>query len=240
MLSVASALRGAVRPAAWGKLPPNVFTAPASVGSCRAWHRAPGLPWKIYHPSIQKPESILEPKGSLTGPARYIPKDLRHAKYIESIRTGEYLGADWPYNFLPGSFWQKRRYNVAYHPIAADLSTSPGICFFPRLNVWNVEWQEGGKQRLRWFRAQYGFQRAKMNAEDFRASLVAAGRVDNMRTERHARVQAIAGEPARIMRMKKKFIRLRFKDARRRGNSATKGGPEKRVRDDYKKRGVLL
>lgn len=214
--------------------------APAFLGSCRGVHKAPGVPWKIYHPHIQKPERMLEPEGCLTGPARYIPKGLRHAKYIESIRTGEYLGPDWPYNFLPGTFWRQRRYNAQYHPIPADVSTTSGVQYYTRLNVWNVMWYEGEQQRFRFFRAQYGFTRAKRSAEEFRAKLVAAGRVDGARSERSARVLAIAGEAGRLLKMKKLFIRANFKDARRRGNSGTKLGPEKKTREDYKKRGLLL
>eukprot|EP00971_Amphidinium_carterae_P192395 3817702-Amphidinium_carterae.1 len=50
-----------------------------------------------------------------------------------------------------------------------------------------------GKQKIKWFRAQYGFLKAKYAAEDFRRKLIAAGRVDNRRTERQIRLQHMAG-----------------------------------------------
>lgn len=197
--------------------------------------KAPGVPYKIYHPSIQEPEGKLRMRGNIDGVARYVPKDFRHHRYIESVRSGEYLGADWPFNQLSGVFWKTRRYNVNYHPIPADSSPFPGVHFFYRLNVWACEWYENEKQRVRWFRAGFGFVNARKSAETFRKRLVEAGRVDNRRTERQTRQQHIAGQSQRNMR-KKKFA---LKDARRKGNSGTKLGPEWKARKDYKKRGLL-
>lgn len=197
--------------------------------------KAPGVPYKIYHPSIQEPEAKVKITGSLQGPAKFIPKDFRHQQYIDAIRSGEYLGEDWPYNFLSGPFWKGRRYNATYNPIPADSSIYPGVHFFYRLNVWACEWTENGKQRVRWFRAGFGFNRGREAAEDFRRRLVEAGRVDNRRTERQIRLQHLAGQARRNL-FKKKFA---VKDARRKGNSGTKLGPEWRARKDYKKRGLL-
>ncbi|CAE8682862.1 unnamed protein product, partial [Polarella glacialis] len=161
--------------------------------------------------------------------------NFRHQQFIESMRSGEYLGADWPYNCLGGTFWKDRRYNVNYNPIPADMSTFPGILFLPRLNVWSVEWYEQEKQRIRWFRANYGFKRAQQHAEDFRRALVAAGRVDNRRTEREIRLQSLASSEARSL-FKKKYAK---KDSRRLGNSGSKLGPQRKARRDYQKRGLL-
>lgn len=197
--------------------------------------KAPDVPYKIYHPSIQEPENKLKIQGALTGPAKFVPRNYRHQQYIESIRTGEFLGADWPYNGLSRPFWKTRRYNATYNPIPPDSSPYPGVHFFYRLNVWAVEWYENGKQRVRWFRAGFGFVRARKAAEDFRRTLVEAGRVDNRRTERQVRMQHLAGKAARRLR-KKKFT---LKDARRLGNSGTKQGPEWKARKDYKRRGLL-
>jgi len=197
--------------------------------------KAPGVPYKIYHPSIQEPENKLKLTARLEGPAKFIPKDFRHQQFIESIRTGEYLGEDWPYNFLGGTFWKARRYNAEYHPIPPDSSSYPGVHFFYRLNVWAVEWYENDKQRVRWFRAVFGFMRAKRSAEEFRRRLVESGRVDNRRTERQIRQQHLAGHAQRNLR-KKKFMQ---KDARRKGNSGVKRGPEWKTRKDYKERGLL-
>lgn len=218
---------------------PNVLLLPALSLHVARRHghkiKAPGVPYHIYHPSIQEPENKLKIHGCLTGPAKFVPKNYRHQQYIESIRTGEFLGADWPFNCLSGAFWKNRRYNASYNPIPPDSSPYPGVHFFYRLNVWAVEWYENGKQRVRWFRAGFGFVRARKAAEDFRRNLVEAGRVDNRRTERQIRLQHLAGKAARNLR-KKKFA---LKDARRLGNSGTKQGPEWKARKDYKRRGLL-
>jgi len=211
---------------------------PAFIQESRRWKhiiKAPGLPHKIYHPSIQEWNNKVILKGSTEGPARYIPRNYRHQQYVESLRSGEYLGPDWPYNFLGRSTWSTRRYNATYNPIPADSSTLPGVMHFSRLNVWAVDWFEGGTQRVRWFRAQYGFNRAKYHAEDFRRKLVEAGRVDNRRTEREVRQQQLQTYASREL-FKKKFAK---KDARRLGNSGTKGGREWKVRRDYKNRGLM-
>lgn len=212
--------------------------APAALRSTRrGGHniKAPETPWKIYHPHILEPERTLKLKGSLTGTAKYVPKNFKHQQYIESIRSGEHLGPDWPYNNLPGSFWQARRYNVSYNPIPADMSVMTGVSFLSRLNLWSVEWWEQERQRVKHFRASRGFMMAKETAEAYRKQLIAAGRIDNRRTERQVRLQHLAGQTARNI-MKKKFA---VKDARRKGNSGTKLGPERKIREDYKRRGLL-
>eukprot|EP00435_Cladocopium_sp_Y103_P040535 s1169_g11.t1 len=201
----------------------------------RSLHRAPGLPWKIYQPHVQEPEHTIKIQGQPTGVARYIPKHFRHQQYIESIRSGEYLGSDWPYNNLGGTFWKERRYNVSYNPIPPDSSVLPGVHFFSKLNIWAVEWWEQDRHRIRWFRAHYGFMRAKQHAEDFRRKLVEAGRVDNRRSDREIRIQQLARAESRKL-FKKKFAR---KDARRSGNSGSRLGNERRARRAYQKRGLL-
>lgn len=217
-----------------GSAPARVWAALES----RRWGhniKAPGVPYKVYHPHIQEPERKVIISGSLDGPAKYVPRNFRHQQFVESIRTGEYLGPDWPYNFLGRSFWQARRYNVIHNPIPADASPSTGVLFHARLNVWSVEWYERGSQRIRWFRAQYGFERAKQSAEAFRRELITAGRVDNRRSKREVRQQELQGMQA-LRLVKKKFT---LKDARRVGNSGSKRGPQKKVRKDYQARGLL-
>jgi len=177
----------------------------------------------------------LKLRGQVDGVGRFIPKNFRHQQYIDAIRTGEFKGQDWPYNFLSGPHWMFRRYNVTYNDIPPDISELTGVTFFARYNVWATEWHETGKQKIKWFRAQFGFMKAKRAAETFREKLIQAGRVDNRRTERQIRLQHMAGADARILK-KKKFAR---KDARRLGNSGTKLGPERRVREDYRRRGLL-
>jgi len=199
--------------------------------------KAPGLPYKTYHPHVQEPErTIQKVSGSLEGPVRYVPKNFRHKQYIESIRSGEYLGPDWPFNCLGTNFWKARRYNVTYNPLPPDLSAMTGVQFHARLNIWSAQWWEKDRQRFLWFRCQtHGFMQAKLSAESFRRTLVEAGRVDNRRTRRQILLQRIAGQAERNL-LKGKF---KMKDARRRGNSGSKLGPERKVRRDYQRRGLL-
>ncbi|CAJ1431177.1 unnamed protein product [Effrenium voratum] len=212
----------------------QTFTSPIRIAQ-RQLHKAPGRPWTIWHPHVQEMEHTVKIDGQPNGVARYIPKNYRHQQFIESIRSGEYLGSDWPYNFLGGTFWKERRYNASFNPVPPDMSVLPGIMFFPRVNVWAVEWWEQDRHRVRWFRASYGFMKAKQHAEDFRKYLVEAGRVDNRRTDREIQLQQLARAESRRL-FKKKFDR---KDARRVGNSGTKNSSERRVRRDYQKRGLL-
>mmetsp|Transcript_146376 Transcript_146376/g.469628 ORF Transcript_146376/g.469628 Transcript_146376/m.469628 type:complete len:251 (+) Transcript_146376:135-887(+) len=228
-------IKAAAAPLTPASRPPvSAFALDGRRWAAACW-KAPGMPYKIYHPSIQEPERRVILEGSLEGPAKYVPRHFRHQTYIDSIRSGAYLGPDWPFNNLGRGMWEHRRYNVSYHPIPADASAVTGILFHGRLNIWTVEWHEQGKQRIRWFRAQYGFERAKQSAENFRRSLVQAGRVDNRRSEREVRQQQIQTYAGRSL-FKKKFAK---KDARRLGNSGTKLGPEWKTRKDYKTRGLM-
>jgi hypothetical protein len=110
-----------------------------------------------------------------------------------------------------------------------------GITYMPKLCLWSVEWWENDKQRIKHFRAQQGFLKAKLLAEEFRQQLVATGRVDNRRTRRQLQEHNTAKQEAQKI-MKKKF---NVKDARRKGNSGTRLGPARRVREDYKRRGLM-
>jgi hypothetical protein len=115
----------------------------------------------------------------LDGFAKYIPKNFRMQKFIESVRTGEFLGKDYPYNLLPFSYWKKRRYNVEYKQVPENVSLVPRVDFYSRLNVWSVAWRENGREYHRWFRVQVqGFKQAKYKAEAFKRMLLSSGRVD--------------------------------------------------------------
>eukprot|EP00929_Paragymnodinium_shiwhaense_P060062 TRINITY_DN30032_c0_g1_i1.p2 TRINITY_DN30032_c0_g1~~TRINITY_DN30032_c0_g1_i1.p2 ORF type:complete len:260 (+),score=35.15 TRINITY_DN30032_c0_g1_i1:40-780(+) len=209
---------------------------PALLVSRRWGHnvKAPGVPWVTYHPHVPEPENKLRIKAQ-TGLAKFVPKNYRHQQYVESIRSGEFLGQDWPYKNLGHTFWKARRYNVDYHPIPHDMSTMTGVKYVSRLHLWQVEWTENEIQRFHGFRAQFGFNKAKYIAEDFRRKMVAAGRVDNRRTDRQTRLKWLSGEEARKIR-KKKFA---VKDSRRKGNSGSKLGRERRIREAYRRRGLL-
>ena len=101
------------------------------------------------------------------------------------------------------SFWRQRRYNVKYEEFPTDISTSKGVQFYAKLNVWCVTWIEDGRPRFRYFRVQtQGFSRAKSAAEQFRQQLESSGRVDNRRTEREKKLKHLAQR--KVMKLHKK------------------------------------
>jgi len=125
-------------------------------------------------------ESATRNRTAITeGLGKYIPKNFKMQKFIESIRTGEFLGTDYPYNMLPLSYWKNRRYNVEYKQVPENISLVPRVDFYARLNVWSVAWRENGREYHRWFRVQVqGFKQAKYKAEAFKRMLLSSGRVD--------------------------------------------------------------
>ena len=167
--------------------------------------RAPGLPYRVHHPHVHPPRNNPQPNVAVqTKYATFIPQGLKLEQLVESVRTGEYLGKDWPFNFLPVSAWRTRRYNVEYHKLPIDMSYAKGVDFYAKLNVWAVNWVEDGRPRYRWFRVQtQGFTRAKQMAEKFRKLLEASGRVDNRRTERHMKMTYLTKRKERELRRKR-------------------------------------
>jgi AP2 domain len=167
--------------------------------------RAPGLPYKIYHPNVTPPMAVAPRKEAImTKYCTYIPNGYAFQQRIEHLRTGSDLGSDWPYNLLPISFWRKRRYNVSYNEIPADTSICKGVQFYPKLNVWCVTWVEDGRPRFRYFRVQtQGFSRAKEMAEKFRLLLEGSGRVDNRRTEKEKRIRYLLKKKERELKRKR-------------------------------------
>jgi hypothetical protein len=166
--------------------------------------QAPGLPWKIHHPHVSPPSKVWPlPQAIFTPLCTYVPVGYRLQATVESVRSGENLGADWPWNFTQMSGWQARRYNVKYAEFPADISTTKGIQFYAKLNVWCATWIEDGRPRFRYFRVQtQGFSRAKLAAEKFRTQLEASGRVDNRRTEREKKLKYLTQR--KLMKLHKK------------------------------------
>lgn len=148
-------------------------------------YRSPGLPFRIHHPHVvdkswdrATPNRQVVLTGS-TGLGRFVPKNFKMQQFVESVRTGEFLGADYPYNLLPASAWKNRRYNVQHKPVPENVSLVPRVDFYARLNVWAVAWRENGREYHRWFRVQVqGFKQAKYKAEAFRRMLESSGRID--------------------------------------------------------------
>jgi len=145
-------------------------------------YRAPGLPYKVFHPHVvDKNWQAAAPnrEAVTSGLAKYIPKNHKLQQFIESVRTGEFLGKDYPYNLLPYKFWKNRRYNVDHKTVPDNVSLVPRVDFYSRLNVWAVAWKENGKEYHRWFRVQVqGFEAAKRKAENFQRMLSASGRIE--------------------------------------------------------------
>lgn len=145
-------------------------------------YRSPGLPYKIHHPHVvDKSWQTATPnrEANVSGLAKYIPKNFKMQNFVESVRTGEFLGADYPYNLLPFSYWKNRRYNVEYKQVPENISLVPRVDFYSRLNVWSVAWRENGREYHRWFRVQVqGFKQAKYKAEAFKRMLISSCRVD--------------------------------------------------------------
>lgn len=154
---------------------------------------SPFGPHKIWHPSIQPPLNAAPLREAREGLGKYYPKGWRYQQFIEKYRSGVYLGEDYPYNFLPEQFWRRRRYNVTHEKLPLDMSTMHGVTFEPNKNTWIVKWVENTITRWKWFKVQaQGFQKAKYVAETYRRKLEAAGRVDNVRTERQLWMQYLS------------------------------------------------
>jgi hypothetical protein len=179
-------------------------------------YRAPGLPYKIHHPHVvDKSWATEAPNREVvsSGLAKYFPKNWRMQQFVESVRTGEFLGKDYPYNLLPMKFWQNRRYNVEHKQVPDNVSLVPRVDFYARLNVWAVAWKENGREYHRWFRVQVqGFEAAKRKAEAFQRMLAASGRIEGKQLESAARRRKLSQQEYLAERDKriKKFARTRL------------------------------
>lgn len=167
-------------------------------------YRSPGLPYRVHHPHVvdrswdkASPDRVAAPAGL----AKYIPRNYQMQQFVSSVRTGEFLGHDYPYNLLPVSAWLNRRYNVEHKKVPENVSLVPRVDFYTRLNVWAVAWRENGKEYHRWFRVQVqGFKQAKYKAETFRRMLESSGRIDGQNSMKKT-------DP---IKMAKKFARTRL------------------------------
>lgn len=178
-------------------------------------YRSPGLPYKIHHPHVVDKswdKAVPNRAAATSGLAKFVPKNFKMQQFVESVRTGEFLGRDYPFNLLPMKFWQNRRYNVVHKEVPDNVSLVPRVDFYSRLNVWAVAWRENGKEYHRWFRVQVqGFEQAKRKAEKFQRMLAASGRIEGVKqleTRRKAlsREEYLAERDKRI----KKFNRTRL------------------------------
>jgi hypothetical protein len=177
-------------------------------------YRSPGLPYRIHHPDVVDKNWEMATRNRvpiIDGIAKYIPKNFHMQKFIESVRTGEFLGNDYPYNLLKKSYWNNRRYNVEYKQVPENVSLVPRVDFYSRLNVWSVAWRENGREYHRWFRVQVqGFNQAKYKAEKFKRMLLSSGRVDGSGGQVSRKKLSREEYLAERERREKKFSRTRL------------------------------
>ncbi|CAD7933153.1 unnamed protein product [Amoebophrya sp. A25] len=171
----------------------------------------PGQKWEVFHPPVREDIRTVSPQAEkdlskvrVGGFAKYIPKNFQLRSQMEAVRSGEFLGPDYPYNFLGMPMWGHRRYNVSYHDIPIDESGEIGVVYQAKRDVWQVQWHERGRHRQRVFRAQFSFTEAKYKAEAFRKMLESTGRVDNCMTARHRAV--LEDQKEKMHKLKKKLL----------------------------------
>uniref|UniRef100_UPI003CDF4162 Ribosomal protein RPL22 n=1 Tax=Toxoplasma gondii TaxID=5811 RepID=UPI003CDF4162 len=166
---------------------------------------------EVFHPYVPAPEHLPPPAYTtavLKPMQQFIPKDFYRDMRVDSLRDGVSLGSDFPWNVTHKyRFWRRRKYNVQLDDRFIRLSPVTGVDYYPRLNVFAVQWREDGQHRIRWFRAAYGLTRAMRAAENFRKTLEATGRVDNWRTARHLRQQMLERRQQLKLR-KKRFAKI--------------------------------
>lgn len=164
----------------------------------------------IIHPYVKEPENLpqaRELRESVENPKQqFLPVGYERARFLNSVRTGEYLGDDFPWNFLP-QHYRRRRYNVTYHEHPWSTSKEKGINFYDKLQQWHVQWVENGVHRIRRFRAAYGILPSRLSAERFKELITSVGRVDNRRSERQIRMQHLQ-KKEQLKLKKKKFAKI--------------------------------
>nr|CEL70950.1 TPA: hypothetical protein BN1204_066150 [Neospora caninum Liverpool] len=166
---------------------------------------------EVFHPYVPAPEHLPPPAYTtavLKPLQQFIPKEFYRDMRVDSLRDGVSLGSDFPWNVTHKyRFWRRRKYNIQLDDRFIRLSPITGVDYYPRLNVFAVQWREDGQHRIRWFRATYGLKRAMRAAENFRKTLEATGRVDNWRTARHLRQQMLERRQQLKLR-KKRFAKI--------------------------------
>ncbi|PFH38015.1 hypothetical protein BESB_003560 [Besnoitia besnoiti] len=212
------------RSAGVGDSAPSRNLAPSSLGvaapsfwslfsQTRAFSAHPYKPKsrEVFHPHVPAPEHLPPPgytRAVLNPMQQFIPKDFFRDMVVDSLRDGVSLGSDFPWNVTHKyRFWRRRKYNIQMDDCFIRLSPITGVDYYPRLNVFAVQWREDGQHRIRWFRAAYGLKRAMRAAENFRRTLEATGRVDNWRTARHLRQQMLERRQQLKLR-KKRFAKI--------------------------------
>lgn len=163
---------------------------------------------EIIHPYVNEPENLsLTPRyceAITQGRQIYLPKNFYNELAVESKRSGDFLGDDFPYNFLGKErLWRKRKYNVIVNPIPNCVSRAKCVNYYHRLQVWSTHWLENGIHRSRWFKCGYGFLRAKRAAEQFRKDLISFGRVDHLKTKEQKRLDLEKWKAIRDLKRKR-------------------------------------
>ncbi|CEL93516.1 unnamed protein product [Vitrella brassicaformis CCMP3155] len=190
------------------RLAPDATTATVSSFQQLRFTKHPYKPKtrEVVHPHIPHPEFLPLPNcyRAVTDPNQsFYPLGYRAEKHIESLRTGEYLGEDYPYNLLQWRYWRRRKYNVTQQTHPWFTSEVKCVDYLRPFAVFTTSWIENGRHRVRRFRTAYGVLRARRAAEKFRIDMMALGRVDNRATERQRRLKYLEG---RAERLRRKYI----------------------------------
>mmetsp|Transcript_78240 Transcript_78240/g.209176 ORF Transcript_78240/g.209176 Transcript_78240/m.209176 type:complete len:247 (+) Transcript_78240:29-769(+) len=173
--------------------------------------RAPNLSHEIFRPAVLAPESAAPLKEAVqTKFAKYIPQDYKYQQYIETMRSGDFEGPDYPFKFLDTHYWRRRRYNVTYNELPFDVSMYPDVQYLPSMAAWQVYWLSHGRGRgnhKRGYRNRFliqgGFLRAKEAAERYRRQLESVGAIGKLRTARQIRQAQIERRQAERFKVTK-------------------------------------
>lgn len=132
------------------------------------------------------------------------------SKFIESVRTGQYLGSGWPYNFLrKPQAWNSRVYNGHSDQVPFFVSPLKGVSWYPRKREWHVQWVEDGIHRIRAFKTVWGIVKGRRRAEHFRTTLESLGRVDNRQTLRQKKESNARRSQIQRLQRKATFVRVK-------------------------------
>ncbi|EDO05105.1 AP2 domain family protein [Babesia bovis T2Bo] len=148
---------------------------------------------EVLHPYVNEPQRLsLKPRNATAvtiGSQIYFPKNYYTDLMIESSRSGDFLGSDFPFGFSSKqNVWRTRKYNILNNSVPNVVSKEKSVNYYHRLQVWSTHWYENKIHRMRRFKCAYGFNRAKTAAEILKKNLLLTGRIDNLKTEEQRRL----------------------------------------------------
>lgn len=195
-------------------LSPGIVTQqPFSLRACSVRYRStyPRKAVAVIHPSIPAGPTPTALRRANTNPScAFYPLGYKRAKFIESVRTGQYLGSGWPYNFLrKPQAWNSRVYNGHSDQVPFFVSPLKGVSWYPRKREWHVQWVEDGIHRIRAFKTVWGIVKGRRRAEHFRTTLESLGRVDNRQTLRQKKESNARRSQIQRLQRKATFVRVK-------------------------------